>query len=83
MQYGTRALEIATTIKLTRALWIVPVTMAIGMVWNRRSTGTGTSKPKRPWFILGFVAAAALVTWIPALTASGRIVFLAHSVYWL
>ena len=83
MQYGTRALEIATTIKLTRALWIVPVTLVIGMVWNRGSTGPGKGKPKRPWFILGFVAAAALVTWIPALTASGRIVFLAHSVYWL
>jgi uncharacterized integral membrane protein (TIGR00698 family) len=76
MQYGTRALEIATTIKLTRALWIVPVTLAIGMVWNRGSTGPDKGKPKRPWFILGFVAAAALVTWIPALTPSGRIVSL-------
>ena len=76
MQYGTRALEVATTIKLTRALWIVPVTLAIGMVWNRRTTMTGKSKPKRPWFILGFLAAAALVTWIPALTPSGHIVFL-------
>jgi uncharacterized integral membrane protein (TIGR00698 family) len=76
MQYGARALEIATTIKLTRALWIVPVTLAIGMVWNRGATVTSKSKPMRPWFILGFVAAAALVTWIPALTAPGHIVFL-------
>jgi uncharacterized integral membrane protein (TIGR00698 family) len=76
MQYGARALEIATTIKLTRALWIVPVTLAIGMVWNRGGTVKGKSKPKRPWFILGFLAAAALVTWIPALTPSGHVVFL-------
>jgi uncharacterized membrane protein YadS len=76
MQYGARALEIATTIKLTRALWIVPVTLAIGMVWNRGSAVTHASKPKRPWFILGFLGAAAFVTWIPALTPSSHIVFL-------
>jgi uncharacterized integral membrane protein (TIGR00698 family) len=75
MQYGARALEIATTIKLTRALWIVPVTLVIGMVWNRGSAVTHVSKPKRPWFILGFLGAAAVVTWIPALAPSGHIVF--------
>jgi uncharacterized integral membrane protein (TIGR00698 family) len=77
MQYGARSLEIATTIKLTRALWIVPVTLAIGMVWNRGSAARGASKPKRPWFILGFLGAAALVTWIPVLKPSGHIVFMA------
>ena len=77
MQYGARALEIATTIKLTRALWIVPVTLAIGLVWNRGSDAKSAGKPKRPWFILGFVAAAALVTWIPALKPSGHAVFVA------
>jgi uncharacterized integral membrane protein (TIGR00698 family) len=76
MQYGARALEIATTIKLTRALWIVPVTLAIGMIWQRGGAVTAASRPKRPWFILGFLGSAALVTWIPALTPSGRIVFL-------
>lgn len=75
MQYGARALEIATTIKLTRALWIVPVTLAIGMLWNRGSGGAAAGKAKRPWFILGFLAAAAIVTWIPALKPSGHAVF--------
>jgi len=75
MQYGARALEIATTIKLTRALWIVPVTLAIGMLWNRGSNEAGAGKAKRPWFILGFLAAAAIVTWIPALKPSGHLVF--------
>ncbi len=75
MQYGARALEIATTIKLTRALWIVPVTLAIGMLWNRGSDGAGAGKAKRPWFILGFLAAATIVTWIPALQPSGHLVF--------
>ncbi len=75
MQYGARALEIATTIKLTRALWIVPVTLVIGMVWNRGSDEKGAGKAKRPWFILGFLAAAAIVTWIPALKPAGHDVF--------
>ncbi len=75
MQYGARALEIATTIKLTRALWIVPVTLAIGLVWNREQNKSGAGKAKRPWFILGFLAAAAIVTWIPALKPAGHLVF--------
>ncbi len=78
MQYGRRALEIATTIKLTRALWIVPVTLITGMMWNRgREAENTAAKAKRPWFILGFIAAAALATWIPALKPPGHVVFLA------
>jgi uncharacterized integral membrane protein (TIGR00698 family) len=77
MQYGARALEIATTIKLTRALWIVPVTLVIGSVWNRSEEGAGRSKAKRPWFILGFLAAAAIVTWLPILKPTGHAVFVA------
>lgn len=75
MQYGARALEIATTIKLTRALWIVPVTLIIGTVWNRGEDQAGTGKAKRPWFILGFVVAAAIVTWIPSLKPAGHLIF--------
>jgi uncharacterized integral membrane protein (TIGR00698 family) len=77
MQYGARALEIATTIKLTRALWIVPVTLVIGSLWNRGGEETGAGKAKRPWFILGFVSAAALVTWMPSLKPAGHLVFVA------
>jgi uncharacterized integral membrane protein (TIGR00698 family) len=76
LQYGARALEIATTIKLTRALWIVPVTLAIGMLWNRGKEHAAAGKAKRPWFILGFVVAAALVTWLPTLKPSGHLVFI-------
>ena len=76
MQYGARALEIATTIKLTRALWIVPVTLGVGMVWNRGNLDAPAGKARRPWFILGFLAAAAVVTWVPALKPAGHMVFL-------
>ena len=41
---------------------------------SRQSRCAGR-KAKRPWFILGFLAAAALVTWIPALKPAGHMVF--------
>jgi uncharacterized integral membrane protein (TIGR00698 family) len=75
MQYGARALEIATTIKLTRALWIVPMTLAVGMIWNRSNSDAPAGKAKRPWFILGFLAAAAFVSWVPAVKPAGHMVF--------
>jgi uncharacterized integral membrane protein (TIGR00698 family) len=78
--YGERALEIATAAKLARALWIVPVTAIVGYVVHRHDAdGTARVKPKRPWFIAGFVAAAALVTFVPQLRPAGDIVsFGAH-----
>ena len=36
--FGNRALEVATTVKLARALWIVPVTFLIGAMCARRDT---------------------------------------------
>jgi uncharacterized integral membrane protein (TIGR00698 family) len=72
MQFGTEALEIATTVKLARALWIVPVTFVIGALWKHPRESTAKTKPKYPWFILGFLVAAALYTWIPELNGPGR-----------
>ena len=57
--YGAGALAIATTVKLARAAWIAPVTLITGYL--RRSKRGVTI----PWFILGFLAAAALRTWLP------------------
>lgn len=62
-EYGAIALGIATTTKLARALWIVPVTIATAVMRQRE----GLRDVKWPWFIVGFVAIAALVTWVPAL----------------
>lgn len=83
LQYGASALEIGTTVKLARALWIVPVAFATGLIYNRKtSAGTvsdevgapkaGAVKAKKPWFILGFLLAAALVTWVPELRPLGH-----------
>ena len=71
LQYGSHAVEIATTVKLARALWIIPVALIIGLVWSRRRSDEVSSKPKYPWFILGFLLAAALVTWVPRLQSTG------------
>lgn len=73
IQYGSKALETGTTVKLARALWIVPVTLIASRVYKSDSSEP-KAKPKRPWFILGFLAAAALVTWVPVLRPAGHIV---------
>ncbi len=73
--YGKEALEIATTVKLARALWIVPLVILIQAVQNRKQTsGESKAKPKYPWFILGFLGMSALVTWVPMFTAEGAVV---------
>jgi uncharacterized integral membrane protein (TIGR00698 family) len=72
-QYGARALEVATAAKLARALWIVPVTFFIASIRARRHATT-RSRVLPPWFILGFLLAAALVTFAPALAAPGQLV---------
>jgi uncharacterized integral membrane protein (TIGR00698 family) len=70
--YGREALAVATTTKLARALWIVPLTLVLGAWMARRTPGEVKIKAKRPWFILGFLATAALVTWFPLLQPAGR-----------
>ena len=78
LAYGPRALEVATTVKLTRALWIVPLTLSIGWIVARRREGATDAPPlKKPWFIAGFLAMAALVTFVPVLHAPGHFVALA------
>mgnify|MGYP001036217040 CR=1 FL=1 len=73
--YGGDALVVATTTKLARALWIVPLTLALGTWISRREhREPGHGKAKRPWFILGFLAAAALVTYLPFLKPAGVLV---------
>jgi len=74
LQYGRGALEVGTTVKLARALWIVPLTLVAGYLRRKPGgdEGPAAGAPKRPWFILGFLLAAALVTWVPALRPAGH-----------
>ncbi len=69
LSYGGGADSIAATLKLTRALWIVPVA-AVVSARRRRGDGGKPSAPK-PWFIAGFLLASAVVTFVPALHAAG------------
>lgn len=74
--YGPLALETGTTVKLVRALWIIPLTFAIGLIWGRlrSSHGEAHAKPARPWFILGFLLMAALFTYLPAARETGTLI---------
>lgn len=60
-KYGAIALIVGTTVKLARALWIVPVTLAIAVQKKSKSA------IKWPWFILLFCLAAVANTYAPAL----------------
>ncbi|MDP4269965.1 MAG: putative sulfate exporter family transporter [Bacteroidota bacterium] len=58
--YGAEALQTATTVKLTRALWIIPLAFASTFVFRNK-----TKKIAIPWFILWFVVAMAAATYLP------------------
>lgn len=70
--YGKEAAVIGTTVKLARALWIVPLTLIFSYFIKNESDNK--TKPKKPWFILWFLIMAALVTWIPAIKPIGIII---------
>ncbi len=55
--YGKEALEVATTLKLTRALWIIPITFIFSLKLKRESH----SSPL-PWFVGGFLLMSLLFT---------------------
>jgi len=74
MAYGSRSVEIATTVKLARALWIIPVSIAVGIMWNRTQENSVSTPKKYPWFILGFILVAAIVTWLPQYRSVGFLV---------
>ena len=72
-EYGPTALEVATTVKLARALWIVPVVFIISILWMRHNRQAGgATQSSKPWFILWFVCVAAVFTWVPILTPIGH-----------
>ena len=64
--YGAEALQIATTVKLTRALWIVPVALLFAFLYRARSAEKKT-KIALPWFIFLFLLATIIRTYAPAI----------------
>lgn len=59
-KYGNEALKIATTVKLARALWIIPVSLITMIIFKNKE-----SKIKIPWFIGYFILAILLNTYFP------------------
>jgi len=62
--YGEEALQVATTVKLVRALWIIPLSLVLS--FTNKDKGGG--KIKLPWFIALFMAAIAISYCLPQLS---------------
>jgi uncharacterized integral membrane protein (TIGR00698 family) len=68
-RYGVPALVIGTTVKLARALWIVPLALAVAAM---KRNGT---RVQLPWFIVLFCAAAVVNTYAPAVSIASKWLF--------
>ncbi|MCX6281521.1 MAG: putative sulfate exporter family transporter [Bacteroidetes bacterium] len=70
-KFGAQALQIATTVKLERALWIIPVSFIMAIAFK-----SSKNKVKLPWFILFFVLAMLANTFLPKLLQADRVIVL-------
>ncbi|SHG69326.1 conserved hypothetical integral membrane protein [Fodinibius roseus] len=61
--YGSTALSVATSVKLGRALWILPLTFVASLVYKVKS-----NKISIPYFIFLFVGATLLNTFVPSIS---------------
>jgi len=73
-KYGNEALAIGITVKLARALWIVPIALVTAYMMKSKA------RVQWPWFILFFCLAAVANTYVPlfapaypVLTRLGRV----------
>ena len=64
--YGEEALQIATTIKLTRALWIIPLALITSFVFKSKG-----QKISIPWFIFFFILAMVFNTYVLSSSETG------------
>ncbi|MEO9483069.1 MAG: putative sulfate exporter family transporter [Ekhidna sp.] len=60
--YGNEALEVATTMKLTRALWIIPLVIGLNIFDTKAQA---FNYRKLPWFILLFILAICVANSFP------------------
>ncbi|MCU0424059.1 MAG: putative sulfate exporter family transporter [Candidatus Kapabacteria bacterium] len=75
-KYGAEALSIATTVKLSRALWIIPITLGAALLLHRNHRqGAQENSPKTkiqiPYFIGFFVLASLVNTFLPGASVLG------------
>lgn len=65
--YGEQALQVGTTVKLTRTLWIIPLALCIAF-FNKNNA----SKINIPWFIFLFVVAILIGNYIPGMEETNQ-----------
>ncbi|MFH6971148.1 YeiH family protein [Flavobacterium petrolei] len=65
-KFGPEALQIATTVKLARALWIIPVALITAFIFKNKS-----GKIKIPYFIGLFILAMIANTYLPQMESIG------------
>jgi uncharacterized integral membrane protein (TIGR00698 family) len=66
-KYGNQALAIGTTVKLARALWIVPISLMTAYLMGRKAGTKGdapAAKVRIPWFIFLFILASVASTYL-------------------
>src|SRR6202048_737523 len=68
-KYGAQALLVGPTVKMARALWIVPLALVTAAVKHSKT------RVPLPWFILFFCLAAVVNTYIPAFANFDRWAF--------
>lgn len=77
-KYGNEALKIATTIKLERALWIIPLSLGYAFLGRQQQKTRDKNLPKPkikiPYFIFGFVVAMLINTFVPAMTEFNQLI---------
>lgn len=67
---STEACDLATLIKCTRALWIIPLAFFTMWFFRNKKGGEGKAKVSIPWFILLFVVAMVINTYTPGAARS-------------
>jgi uncharacterized integral membrane protein (TIGR00698 family) len=67
LAFGDGALEIATTVKLARAVWILPLAFAIFFFTRTQNSGSHKINTYPLIYVLGFIGMSALFTYIPIL----------------
>lgn len=74
-RYGPHALTVATAVKLSRALWIIPITIVVAMKFDNGNKNDANNKSKKttvkvhhiPWFIGVFLIASIIRTFAPSI----------------
>lgn len=70
-KYGEEALKIATTVKLERALWIIPISLITAFSFKNEK-----NRVKIPYFIFLFVIAMLINTFVPSLFSLNHVIVL-------